>query len=282
MKTLIIQENGRHAENQQFRECFSMQRSLQKLGCDTTVWGLGHSNFADLGVLDQEYDLILNLENYDINGWSPNISQKAGVKLLWSIDAHCRGMDPYISTYSQGKYDKILQSTKDFLNDESIWFPNCFDNNLINKRNIPKSKDIGFCGSLLNRAQVLNFLGQYCSLEPDIWVLGDEMVKTINSYWIHFNINLANDINYRSFETIGCGTVLLTNYNPQYLELGFKDEVNCLLYKNQQELEEKIDKYLKKYETLDTIAKEGLVLSEQHTYDKRAELLLDIYKDVRG
>ena len=107
------------------------------------------------------------------------------------------------------------------------------------------------------------------------------MVETINSYWIHFNINLANDINYRSFETIGCGTVLLTNYNPQYLELGFRDEVNCLLYKNQQELEEKIDKYLKEYETLDIIAKEGLKLSEQHTYDKRAELLLNIYKDIK-
>jgi len=76
--------------------------------------------------------------------------------------------------------------------------------------------------------------------------------------------------------------VLLTNYNPQYLDLGFKDEVNCLLYKSQQELTEKIDKYLKKYETLDKIAQEGLELSKQHTYDKRAELLLSIYKDIKG
>ena len=282
MKVLIIQENGRHSENEQFRECFSMQRSLTKLGCETTVWGLGHKNFEDPEVLNKEYDIILNLENYDTNGWSPNICDKSSVKLLWSIDAHCRGMKPYMDTYSQGKYDKILQSTKYFLNEESIWFPNCFDDGLITKRSIEKTKDIGFCGSLLNRAQILTFLNDYCGLEPDIWVLGDAMVNTVNSYWIHFNINLANDINYRSFETLVCGTVLLTNYNPQYLDLGFKDEVNCLLYKSQQELTEKIDKYLKKYETLDKIAQEGLELSKQHTYDKRAELLLSIYKDIKG
>ena len=226
--------------------------------------------------------MVLNLENYDINGWSPDLSRNTSVKLLWSIDAHCRGLDPYLDTFRQGKYDKILQSTKYFLNEESIWFPNCFDDGLITKKNTPKTKEIGFCGSLLNRAQILTFLNTYCGLEPDIWVLGDKMVDTVNSYWIHFNINLANDINYRSFETIGCGTVLLTNYNPQYIELGFEDEVNCLLYKDKQELTQKIDKYLKKYETLGRIAQEGYNLSKQHTYDNRAKLLLDIYKDIRG
>ena len=69
------------------------------------------------------------------------------------------------------------------------------------------------------------------------------MVEKVNSYWIHFNINLANDINYRSFETIGCGTVLLTNRNSQYEELGFEDKVNCLMYGNMEELEEKIKTY---------------------------------------
>jgi len=33
---------------------------------------------------------------------------------------------------------------------------------------------------------------------------------------------------------------------------------------------------------LDIIAKEGLMLSKQHTYDKRAMKLLDIYKDIKG
>jgi len=282
MKILIIQENGRHEQNRNFRECFSMKRSLEKLGCNVVVWGLGHDNFENKSILNDNYDLIVNLENYDTSGWLPNLGEVDCIKLLWSIDAHCRTMTPYMNTFNQGKYNKILQSTKDYLNDVSIWFPNCYDDTLIYKRDIEKTKDIGFCGSLLNRSGVLNFLNERYSLQPDIWVLGDAMVDKINSYWIHFNMNLSNDINYRSFETIGCGTVLLTNYNPQYLELGFKDEDNCLMYRNQQELAEKVDKYLKKYDLLDTIAENGLSLAKEHTYDKRASMLLDIYRDLKG
>jgi hypothetical protein len=45
MKILIIQENGRHDENREFRECFNLQRSLISIGHDCVVWGLGHENF---------------------------------------------------------------------------------------------------------------------------------------------------------------------------------------------------------------------------------------------
>ena len=64
MKILIIQENGRHQENQHYRECFCMKRSLEKLGCNVKIWGLGHQNFEDKKIPTEKYDLILNLENY--------------------------------------------------------------------------------------------------------------------------------------------------------------------------------------------------------------------------
>ena len=62
MKILLIQENGRHEENRQFRECFSLQKSFNKLGHEATVWGLGHDNFNETP-LWEEYDWIINLEN---------------------------------------------------------------------------------------------------------------------------------------------------------------------------------------------------------------------------
>ena len=34
------------------------------------------------------------------------------------------------------------------------------------------------------------------------------MVDAINSYYIHFNRNIGDDINYRTFETTGCKTLL--------------------------------------------------------------------------
>jgi hypothetical protein len=45
MKILIIQENGRHVENREYRECFNLQRALLRKNIDTVVWGLGHENF---------------------------------------------------------------------------------------------------------------------------------------------------------------------------------------------------------------------------------------------
>ena len=135
---------------------------------------------------------------------------------------------------------------------------------------VEKKHFIGFCGSILNRAQVLNFLTQKYNLKQDIFVLGDEMVKRINSYKIHFNINLANDINCRSFETVGCGVVLITNYNPQYEELGFIDGENCIIYKTIQEMVDKLEYYKNNNSKLNFLAQRGLELAAKHTHTKRA------------
>ena len=278
MKILIIQENGRHEENKHFRECFCMQRSLQKLDYEVDVWGLGHNNY-EIKPEFNEYDLILNFENYDESGWIPDLSNTINPKkFLWSIDAHCCGLQPFLSTFKKGNYDLILQSTEDFVDENSVWFPNCYDDSLIKPMNMDKSVDIGFCGSLLNRGQILCYLNVNRGLQKDILFLGEAMVKKVNSYWIHFNSNIANDINYRSFETIGCGTVLLTNYNPQYEKLGFIDEHNCLFYKDFNELNIKLDKFIKKYDKLKEVGKNALELSKKHTYDVRAKQLIELYE----
>ena len=272
MKILIIQEGGRHEENKHFRECLCMQRSLQKLGRQTDIWGFGHDNFSETPEWDT-YDLILNFENYDRTGWSPDLSQTQGPKkFLWSID------QPFLETYHNGAYDLILQSTEDFVEENSVWFPNCYDHTLI-KPSAPKNTFLGFCGSMLNRQPLLDYLSSEHDLKQDIWKLGSEMVQAVSSYKIHFNINLANDINYRSFETIGCETLLLTNHNPQYEKLGFVHGENCLIYTDQQSLSQNIEACKFDSDMITTISRNGYRLSEQHTYDQRAKKLLSIYQE---
>lgn len=279
MNILIIQENGQHEKNRHFRECFSMARALSRQDCEVDVWGKGHTNYDNTPEWDS-YDLIVNLENYDLSGWVPDLS---GItkpkKMLWVIDAHCRGMQPYMQTFIDGRYDLILQATKDFLNKDSVWFPNCYDNHLIRPFS-DKRHFIGFCGSLLNRAPILDFLEKKYSLKKDIWVLGEDMVSTVSSYKIQFNMNLANDINYRSFETIGCGTLLLTNANPQYDELGFVDGYNCLIYENFKTLCDKIQYCIDNPEEVSSISNKGLELAKSHTYDIRAKKLISIYREL--
>ena len=279
MKILLIQENGRHNENRHFRECFCLQRAFIKLNQECDVWGLGHNNFND-NIDYESYDLIINLENYNETGWIPNLSKVKSIKFLWAIDAHVRGEKVYLEEYNKGKYDILLHSTKDYVNEDyKIWFPNSFDDTLISPRDAPKKCDIGFCGSLLNRSQYIDLLSNNFNFVYDNFVIGDSMVDAINSYKIHWNCNLSNDINYRSFETIGCGVPLVTNHNYQYEELGFIDGVNVMMYKNNNEMILKIKQLLSNDKLRESIGKSGLELSKKHTYEKRCETLIMIYEN---
>lgn len=277
MKILLIQENGRHDANRNYRECFCLQRAFVKMGHTCGVWGLGHQNFEQIPNWNS-YDWIINLENYDERGWVPSLKGiKQPKKFLWSIDAHCRGEGIYERTFSEGEYDILLHSTKDFVTkDYHRWFPNGFDDTLVKPiEGIQKKHDIGFCGNWVNRRQILEWLRDNHGLHLDIFVIGDNMVKAVNEYRCQFNFNIANDINYRSFETIGCGTLLLTNYNPQYEELGFVDGKNCLMYKNIDELVERINGIKNGSIDWENISHVGLSFSNEHTFYKRCLALIE-------
>lgn len=279
MNILLIQENGRHDANRAYRECFSLQRGFNALMHRCDVWGLGHSNFVITPDFES-YDVIINLENYDENKWVPSLNEvNSPTKMLWSIDAHCRGEEPYETIFADGNYDVLLHSTKDFVKkDYHVWFPNAFDDTLIRKTNSVKKNDVGFCGSWGpdRRRLILEKLRDVHGASLDIFVIGDEMVRAINSYRCHFNLNIGNDINYRSFETIGCGTLLLTNYNPQYELLGFEDGMNCLMYNSEEELEFKITQIKENSIDIDGISSSGYELSKKHTYLERCKTLLNI------
>jgi hypothetical protein len=280
MKVLIIQENGRHDKNRHLRECFSLQRSFTILGHEAIVWGLGHPNFNEK-ITFKDFDLIINLENYDEIGWVPDLSNIKTKKLLWSIDAHVRGEHFYNTEFERGGYDLLLHSTKDYVNsNKKLWFPNCFDDNFVKPMDVEKTSDVGFCGSLLNRSEYIKILSENFNFRFDNFVIGDDMIKSINSYRIHWNKNISNDINYRSFETIGCGIPLVTNYNYQYEELGFVDGFNVMLYRNMDEMVRKIQSLLSDEHLMMSMANNGLELSKKHTYTERVKKILEIYSNL--
>lgn len=276
MKVLLIQENGRHEKNKTFRECFCLQRAFLKLNIISDVWGLGHENFSKK-INFNEYNLIINLENYG-NGWEPDLSKVNSKKMLWSIDAHIKGEEPYLHEFNRGKYNLLLHSTYDFVNETyKVWFPNAYDDTLIFNKNLTPEWDVGFCGNLLNRQYYINKLQNKYNFKHDNFVIGNDMVDAVNSYKIHWNLNIANDINYRNFETIGMGIPLVTNYNPQYAALGFVSNKNVMLYRDDTELYSAIDLLLKDDSLREFLKKESLELAKKHTYLKRANYLLKLF-----
>lgn len=277
MKFLIIQENGRHEKNRIFRECFCIQRALFFLGHESDIFGKGHEA-KDIDF--NNYDIIINLENYDKDDWVPDLSGTKAKKFLWSIDAHVRGPESYEKEFKRGKYDCLLHSTLDFCSEKyHVWFPNCFDDFLCKNLNIEKKYDVGFCGNIMNRVKLISLLQNTIkNFKLDEFVIGHDMVNAVCGYQIHFNCNIANDINYRSFETIGCGTLLLTNYNHQYEKLGFIDFHNCIFYYSSFDLLNKINILLNDRKLLKFISNNGLELSKLHTYKERMKSLINLIK----
>ena len=284
MKILIIQENGRHLENREFRECFNLQRALLRKNIDTIVWGLGHDNFNNpFQQIIKDIDVIILLENYESNGWLPDLSNINKLKIFWSIDSHMVLMN-HITTVVKNKIDIVLNAIEShqnyFKTSKTFYFPNAYPSDLISPIDgIDKNIFLGFCGSLLNRSEILDKLENKFGLKKDIWKLGNEMVNTVNGYKIHFNKTLSNDINYRIFETMGCNTLMLTN-STENINTFFNDMENIVIYNNEIELFEKLNILYSDNDLIKKISNSGYELvKNNHTYDNRVDVLLKIISD---
>tara|TARA_A100001201_G_scaffold21679_2_gene24115 strand:+ start:928 stop:1824 length:897 start_codon:yes stop_codon:yes gene_type:complete len=291
MEILIIQANGEHDKNRNFRECFGLQRAFQKLGHNTFVSGRGHA-FNDQGRYN-DYDLIFLLEQYETN-WLPDLnSTTRPVKMFWSTDGHAHRFTQYKhhrDIFHKNGYDILLQCMKRWT--EHVyerWLPGAtHEDLLVPLEGIKKEHDIGFCGNWVNRQNIYNILNDAFGVKLDIGVIGQDMVRAINSYKIHMNRNHSFGMNGRNFETIACGTALLTNWSEEHDDLGFVDGENCIVYYDEhasiipEGLPEKVQKYLDDPDLLEEIARNGRELSKKHTYTERAKQILLYYDSFKN
>lgn len=280
MKILIIQENGHHDLNRNFRECFCLKRGFENHGATVEVWGKGHDDFdpnPDQRMYDQyfsHFDLVLAIENWD---WMPNMSRIHTKKFIWAIDAHCKGAQ----IYEQHGFDKVLHASSMFA-ETGCWLPNCYDDTIIYPLETMhyKSYGIGFCGNVVNRKPYIDLLkANFPQFRFDEFVIGSNMVEAVNSYLVHWNANIGVDVNYRNFETMGCHTTLLTSAHPSYGPLGIKDGKNCLTYSNTTEMIDKAKYILENDSLREDLAREGYnLVKNHHTYKNRAQTILELCK----
>lgn len=277
---LLIQENARNKESEQYRECFCLQRAFQALDIPCDVWGRGHELYRDLPNW-RDYDLIINLEQRAdrFGDWIPDLSQARTIKFLWAIDAHGLGTHRFDDEFRNGKYHLLLHSTKKFVTGRvnRHWFPNGWDDSLIGPREVELRADIGFVGDVSNRRDWISLLeSQNFSFVHDFMVHGEEMVKCLSSYRLCWNRNFSCDVNYRNFEVLGAGGVLVSNFDSQYSDLGFENGKNFFGYTKKSELVSLVRDLIDgPNEKLETVRKEALELSKKHTYKARVARLLE-------
>lgn len=285
MRWLIIQSDGEHkgqdayTPNWYLRECYAVQAALENLGHEAICWGLRHPNFEDK-IEFESFDVILCLENYD-TGWIPDLSNFKSLKIHHVIDLHVRGPKAYDHITDQ--CDVVLHATSQYIDNyrdrhqkqRHIWFPNAVDARYFDRSRIQRTEhdnDLIFVGSKLRARQ--GFIDEMVRATQlkQIFATGIDMINLISSAKIHFNRNIGCDINYRTFETIGLGTCLLTDYNDDLYRLGFMDGYNCLMYHEVNEAVAKVKASLKN-SSWQAIGDRGYELSKSHTYEKRLETL---------
>jgi hypothetical protein len=287
VRFLIIQENGRHEKNRNFRESFCLERALNRLGHACTVWGLGHDNFSiPFDIVSKECDVVLSLENYD-TGWHPSVTDFRGLKVFWSIDSHC-SLDLHLRHCQKSQYDLLLNSTESYIEryrglvPKAVWFPNAYPADLIAPIDgVQRECAIGFCGSsMTQRDALIDLISKTHPIKRDIFVIGEDMVRALSSYKIAFNCNIADDINYRTFEATAAGAMLLTNYTPN-LERLFDIGKEVIAYRSVDEALAFIHYYSNNDDQRNAIAQAGMNRSmANHSYDKRAEQLISIIKAI--
>lgn len=284
MRIVIIQEAGRHEKNRNFREALNLHRALSSVdGIESKVWGLNYPEFSTpFSEIERWADVLFVIENYT-SYWMPlhEIASSKKLKIFWSIDSHCV-LQQHVQMCGILKVDILLNSIESFipmfdgLVKESHWFPPCYPDDLVFPLpDVVKNVDVGFCGNVLNRGHIIDSL-DYLGIKKDIFVIGDDMVRAVNSYKIHINCNISNDINYRTFETTGCDTFLITNYTPG-LEKLFDIGKELEIYRSIDELKEKVEYYLKNDEKRIEMSNLGYNKSKSsHTFRNRVDLLLEI------
>lgn len=284
MKILIIQEKGRHEKNWMFRESLNIQRALTKLGYESTVWGFNYDTYnIPFEEIEKEHDVIFLIENYPVHSWLPDLSKSNKLKVFWSIDSHVALYD-HIEMCKKNKIDIVLNAVygheKYFSDQKTFYFPNAYPDDLIKPLNIEKIYDIGFCGNINNRGEWLSLIINNFKLKVDEFVIGNDMVESINKYKIHFNRNISDDLNYRTFETLGCQTFLLTNETPGLSEL-FEIDKHLVTYNSEGDLFEKIKYYLNNEEERNLIAKNGYNhVIENHTYIQRMKYFINLINKI--
>ena len=119
--------------------------------------------------------------------------------------------------------------------------------------------------------------GVFPPLSNDIYASARAGLNVPTLYGHH----VSYDVNMRVFEIPACNAILLTNYLPELLELGFEPGFNCLTYRSVDGIERAVQwmRDKKNAHRLERIRNAGraLVLT-RHTYTDRAYQVLNYIK----
>jgi ADP-heptose:LPS heptosyltransferase len=214
------------------------------------------------------------------------IKQYPGKTLLWyQDDIFSTEHAPRDLKYNGHVFDTVytfdrsaIEAYRQLGMQDVRWLPLAMSPALHRKLYVGKKHDVGFVGNIHpNRKPFFERLSQKFNLFVARAFMED-MVRILNESKIVINLGVGpTGIQQRVFETLGCGSFLLTNEIPQDSRL-FEDKKH-LVYFNEKNVDELIGYYLAHEEERERIAHQGYVEAQNHhTFrDRIGQILEDIF-----
>ena len=256
----------------------NLVRAFKRLGHEVYAYGnyYNSNERLDSRELPAELDLLVYCEcNDDDPQYTELRQQKARARVYWDFDVDNGRQGAAKQLAKQVGFDMICHANKlydDYFKQfapKTIFLPYAFDDEHFHPLKIKPTADVAIIGTPYDKR--LEYVAKLKKLGVDVqFIQGkyrEDFVKAINSLKIHLNLNIFGPggdglLVARVWETIGCGTFLLTQ-RKDFIEDFFEDGEHLALFDNPEECAEKIAR--QGYE-------HGL---RHHTYVARAKTILD-------
>ncbi len=281
MRILILQDlPNLLLPTEKFSIARGLERAFLRAGFDVYAVDTNTINDREIEHLFKIFDTLLVVQNYLLEKIK-YVNIFKGLKIFWSIDSH-KDFGRHAQFILDNKFDIALVSSLNYVSQfkqksiNAFWFPNCYPSDLIKPTTFKnRPVQIGFCGSKSNRGEWLAKLSSEFNFHLAINVLAEDMIRELYSYGICWNRNEADDINFRTFEAMGAGCLMMTNHTNGLRNL--LDPLTIRIYDTYQDCINKIKYFINNEEERLQIAINGYnEVRKNHSYDARVADLIRI------
>jgi hypothetical protein len=286
MKILIVDCFLAGQKNSDWKEGYEFYYAFKNLGYDCDIAGRNGIISEDkIPLIANKYDLIIITENYP-QGWRWwDWRTITTPKLFWAIDTHIVNYLPWIQ---QSNIDIVAFNNpgdmKFYPLDKKFEMPYASSrlHHMITYTN-EKKRDIVFIGSMNEERKYYCDKFNITNLNaygPD-YMVEMQSSKICFNHSMNYNMNGSKNINAKFFEIMGSGTFMLSNYVEDLFNFFDKNEdVEKMLFRDEEELSQKINFYLKNDLEREKVSKKVFdYIYNNHTYENRAKLIIDKFKE---
>lgn len=159
------------------------------------------------------------------------------------------------------------------------WHPYACDLEFFHPLNVERDLDVAFIGHTRteDRKKILSTLRQCYRINEQRYYWQKEIPQIYSRAKIVLNLPAADDLNFRTFEALSCGALLLTKRVKNGQEMLFQEGVHYAAFGDEPELFAKVDYYLSHEKERAAIAAAGLEeVRQRHRLEQRIPEILNM------